>query len=119
MLINNRIPYPFDSTTILRKKNSIRRALLSNKHLVEKRIYVASGSTTKEIVNVLELFLLSSGIKPVFFEGDFCRYYEELSFSNQDLQNFNPDIIFIHTSRQNLMWLPKCDESTEEVSAKE
>jgi FkbH-like protein len=115
---NYKISYPFDSKLILRKKNSIRRELLLNDNLVEKKIFIANGSTTKEIVNILEIFLLSSGIKPIFFEGEYCRYYEELTFKNNDLEKFKPDIIYIHTSRQNLLNLPTFDDSSEEVSAK-
>ena len=57
------LQYPLDIDMILRKKKSIKKELLNKKNLVEKNIAILGGSTTSEIKNILELFLLDSGIK--------------------------------------------------------
>ena len=98
--------YPLDSGEILRKKRTLRKQLTEKEPLFEKRIAILSGSTIGEITNILELFLLDAGIKPVFYEGGFNRYFEELVFDNKDLLEFAPDIIYIHTGIHNLLELP-------------
>ena len=55
------LSYPFDVNELLRKKKSIRRDLLANSDLIEKRIAILGGSTTAEVKDMLELFLLSEG----------------------------------------------------------
>jgi len=96
------LDYPFDSGDILRKQRSIKRHLAQQDGLIEKRIAILSGSTIGEISGVLELFLLSFGIKPQFYIGQYNRFYEEVLFETQQLIDFSPDIIFIHTSARNL-----------------
>ena len=47
--------YPIDVKTLRRKKASIRRTLLEQPNLIEKKIAVLGGSTTNEVVDQLEL----------------------------------------------------------------
>ena len=85
------LTYPLDITKILRKKKSIKKSLLATKDLVEKNIAVLGGSTTAEITNILELFLLQNGIKPNFYESEYNKYYEDSLFS-RNLKNINGKI---------------------------
>jgi hypothetical protein len=64
---------------------------------------------------MLELFLLHDGIKPVFYESEYNRYYEDLMFPNPALEEFAPDIIYVHTSCVNLTGLPTVLESEADV----
>ena len=96
------IDYPFDSSAILGKKKSLRRQLLQQEHLLSKRIAIVSGSTIGVIKDILELFLLNSGIKPLFYEGQYNLFYEDIMFENHELSDFNPDLIYIHTTSRNL-----------------
>ena len=65
--------YPLDSKMLLRKKIRIKKELLdSNMSFIEKRIAVLGGSTTNEIVDQLELFLLNYGIKPTFYQSEYA-----------------------------------------------
>ena len=60
----NCFDYPIDTKTLLRKKKQIKRQLLSTSDkFIEKKIAILGGSTTDEIVDQLELFLLNYGIK--------------------------------------------------------
>ena len=61
------LEYPFDPLLILKKKKSIRKELLSKSNLIEKKIAIFSGSTIGDIQNILELFLLNHGIRPIFY----------------------------------------------------
>ena len=65
--MNINLQYPLDIDKILRKKKSIKRELLNKKNLEAKNVAILGGSTTSEVKNIVELFLLNSGIKPIFF----------------------------------------------------
>lgn len=97
---------PFDFHRILSHKRAIRKQLLARQDLLERRIAVVSGSTIGEIKSLLELFLLNQGIRPVFYEGLYGSYYEDLTFGSPELDAFEPDVIVIHTSFRNLTDFP-------------
>ena len=99
--MNNIFEYPLDAEYILRKKKSIKRELLKNENFIEKKIAILGGSTTAEIKNILEIFLLNEGIKPLFYESEYNKYYEDALFS-QELEEFAPEIIYIHTNYKNI-----------------
>ena len=115
--MNIDLEYPLDIDKILRKKKSIKKELLNKKNLVEKNIAILGGSTTSEIKNILELFLLDSGIKPNFYESEYNKYYEDALFGNDVLDKFNPDIVYIHTTNKNIIKYPEFEDSEEEVFA--
>jgi len=96
------IDYPFNSAEILKKKRSLKRQLLEQEGLLEKRIALLSGSTIGDIADVLAVFLLQFGIKPQFFVGEYNLFYEDIMFKNQELVDFKPELIYIHTSVRNL-----------------
>ena len=110
--------YPFDNAFILQKKKKLKKELLLKEGLIEKKIAILSGSTIGEVQNILELFLLDYGIKPVFWQGQYARYYENLVFDNDELREFAPDFIYIHTTAKNLENLPVPTDSAEDVKAK-
>jgi len=64
---------------------------------------------------MLELFLLSYGIKPEFFESEYAQYWNDAVFGNDELDNLKPDIIFIHTSSRNILNYPEPENSKSEV----
>tara|TARA_B100001142_G_scaffold233065_1_gene231365 strand:+ start:472 stop:2247 length:1776 start_codon:yes stop_codon:yes gene_type:complete len=107
--------YPLDVNKILRKKKSIKKNLLLNDNFIEKNIAILGGSTTAEIKNILELFLLKSGIKPNFYESEYNKYYEDALFGNEELDQFNPDIIYIHTANKNIIKYPEPKDSSEDI----
>lgn len=98
--------YPYDCDVILQKKRRLRRELLTQSGLIPKKIAILSGSTIGEIKPILELFLLHHGIQPEFYEGEYARYYENAVFDDGSLRSFAPDIIYVHTTVQNLSGLP-------------
>ncbi len=61
------LEYPFDSEQILKKSKKMKKQLLSEgSSRIKKKIAVLGGSTTHDIVRILELFLLNHGIEPSF-----------------------------------------------------
>jgi len=109
------LDYPINASLILRKKHSIKRALLGNEDLISKNIAILGGSTTSEVRNILELFLLNIGIRPEFYESEYNRYYEDAVFENKKLREFKPDIIYIHTTNKNITSYPIISDSMAEV----
>lgn len=102
--------YPFDADYIMQNKRALKKRLLQQDALLEKRVALLSGTTIGEIRNILELFLLDNGIKPVFYEGDYGRWFEEIVFDDGRLAAFKPDVVFINTSIHNLSALPRAGE---------
>lgn len=99
--------YPLDSTLLLRKKKSLKKNLLDNlqtniESTLHKNIAILGGSSTQEVCDMLELFLLDCGIVPHFYQSEYNKFYEDSVFENKALKDFKPDIIYIHTSFVNV-----------------
>lgn len=107
--------FPFDGKNILRKRRSIKKQLVSDgKSRIKKKIAVLGGSTTNDIVSVMELFLLNFGIEPEFYQSEYNKFYEDAVFGSSELDDFNPDLIYIHTTSRNLTMLPENPAETPE-----
>ena len=114
--MNHVLEHPFDAEYILAHKKQIRRKLLdADRDFMEKRVALLGGSTTGNILAVLELFLLYHGIRPVFYESDYNRYYEDAMFWQRGLKDFRLDIIYIHTSNRNVTAYPGLDDTADTI----
>lgn len=111
------LEYPFDSAYIMKKRKSIKKALLSDgSSRLKKRIAVLGGSTTNDIISIMELFLLNMGIEPTFYQSEYAQYWQDAMFPSEELASFAPDIVFIHTTNRNITEFPKVTDKPEEVS---
>jgi len=99
------------AAVILHRKR-LRRELLDSANLTDIRIAILGGTTTNEVVDLLEITLLQSGFRPTFYQSEYGKYYEDAVFNSKQLAAFNPDIVYIHTSVFNILnWPPiSCDE---------
>jgi FkbH-like protein len=111
------LKYPFDIKMLLRKKKVLKRELFEKSGLTPKKIAVLGGSTTQDVIEVMELFLLDNGIKPEFYESEYARYWEDATFGNPELDAFAPDVVFIHTSSRNILTWPIIAQGTREIDA--
>lgn len=111
------LEYPFDANLIISKRKKLRKKLLEKKeeNYIEKKIAILGGSTTKDIMLVLELFLLNNGIRPIFYESGYNQYYEDAMFENQCLVTFQPDVIYIHTTIRNITCFPQLSDSEKDI----
>lgn len=109
--------FPFDSKAVLRKRRAIKKKLLADGSArIKKKIAVLGGSTTNDIVSMLEIFLLNFGIEPEFYQSEYNKFYEDAVFGSPELDSFAPDIIYIHTTSRNLTMLPESpSESPEQI----
>ncbi len=112
------LEYPFDSEYVLKKSKKIKRQLLEEGgNFLSKKIAVLGGSTTHDIIRVLEVFLLNQGIRPVFYESEYAQYWQDAMFDNPELVNFAPDMIYIHTSNRNITGYPGVTDQAEQIDA--
>ena len=105
--------YPFDSADIMQRRRKLLRQLKEQEGNVKLRIAVLGGSTTSDIIKMLELFLRNRGIVPEFYESEYARYWEDAMFENPELEAFKPELIFIHTSSRNIKEFPRVSDSRE------
>lgn len=110
--------YPLDTKTLYRKKAKIKHELLEQEGLITKKIAVLGGSTTNEVVDQLNNFLLFYGISAEFYQSQYGQYWQDAVFGNEELDLFSPDIIYIHTSWRNIESFPDITDSEQEVNAR-
>jgi FkbH-like protein len=99
---------------LLMERRTLRRRLASRDHLQPVRIAVLGGSTTNEVVNLLELWLLESGFSPEFHQSAYGRYHVDAVYDSQALVDFKPDVVYVHTSIFNLQGFAPLQSSEEE-----
>ena len=109
------LEYPINADFLIKNRIKLKKELIKKNNLLEKNIAILGGSTTSEIKNMLELFLLNYGIKPNFYESEYNKYYEDAIFENEELCKFKPDIIYIHTSNRNIMNYPTMYDDKETI----
>ena len=111
------LKWPFNVKVMNRKKQAIKDELLHIPGLTGKRIAVLGGSTTHDVVGMMELFLLDNGIRPAFYESEYNQWWEDAVFGNPELDAFKPDVVFIHTSVRNVREWPEFNQDDAAVSA--
>ena len=119
------LEYPFDAGYLLKKSKRIKRTLLEQTAadgtpvtFLKKRIAVLGGSTTHDIIRMLELFLLNYGIQPEFYESEYAQYWQDAMFDNEELVQFHPDLIYIHTTGRNITFFPDMEDSLQGIEDK-
>ena len=102
---------------MLRKRKILKQQLLEREPRLTCRIAVLGGSTTAEVKSSLEVFLLQREIKPEFYESEYGRFSEDVLFDNPELEAFQPQVAYIHTSYRNLRAVPVPGAKLEECNA--
>lgn len=110
------LEYPFDSEYILKKSKKIKKQLLEEiKNPIKKKVAVLGGSTTHDIVRILDIFLLNQGIEAEFYESEYAQYWQDVMFDSTELAAFAPDLFYIHTSNRNITSYPAPGDSKESI----
>lgn len=110
--------FPFDGDLIMQSKRKLLRLLKENENGVKFRVAVLGGSTTSDIIKVLELFLRDRGIIPEFYESEYAQYWSDAVFGTPELDEFKPELVFIHTTSRNIEEKPTVGEDETAVSGK-
>lgn len=118
-LLLSQLIYPTNPELLLQKKAFLKKALLKNQtKRMHKKIAILGGSTTHDIIKLLDLYLLYNGIEGEFYECAYNQYYEEIMFNNEKLKAFQPDIVWFHTTYRNIKNIPHLDDSPQMVEEK-
>ena len=108
--------YQYSIDELILKRRGLRRKLLQTPGLREIRIAVLGGSTTNEVVDLLELLLLDQGFKPIFHQTEYGRYYTDAVMSPEAIFEFKPELIYIHTTVRNVERFPSMQTSEEALA---
>ena len=100
---------------ILMKRKGLRRKLSAQPHLQPIRIAVLGGSTTNEVVDLLELYLLEAGFLPAIHQSEYGRFYVDAVHDTDALVAFKPDLVYIHTSVVNIQQFPPVQATEQEL----
>jgi FkbH-like protein len=100
---------------LLLKRRGLRRKLTALEGLKEIRIAVLGGTTTNELVDLLEILLLSSGFRPTFHQSEYGRYYEDAVLEPESIATFKPEIVYVHTCSLNIQSFPPVSCSEENL----
>jgi FkbH-like protein len=103
--------------SIVFQRKKLRRQLLASSDLKEIRIAVLSGTTTNELVDLLEILLLQSGFRPTFHQGEYGRFYEDAVLEPESIEVFKPDLVYIHTCSRNIIGFPPVSCTNDGLSA--
>lgn len=109
--------YPFDLPLISRKRRGLRDELLAGGPFTDVKVAILGGSTTSDVEDFLELFLLTAGIRPTLYVSSYNRYYEEALVDDAALRAFAPDVVFVHTTHRNVSAWPKLLATESDVAA--
>lgn len=111
------LTYPFDGEYILQNRRKLKKALSSDGSArVKKRVAILGGATTGIIRPILEIFLLDKGVEPTFYESEYNRFWQDGTFGTPELDEFRPEIVYIHTCNRNVD-LPAPTSTAEEAEA--
>jgi FkbH-like protein len=105
-----------DIQELIRKRRSLRRELSARESLQSLRIAVLGGSTTNELVDLLELHLLEAGFRPEFYQSEYGQFYEQAVHGTAELQDFAPDLVYLHTSFRNVLATPPVSSTDDQLS---
>ena len=101
--------------TLVQQRKRLRRQLLENPGLRELRVAVLGGVTTNETVDFLEVLLLAENFRPVFYQSEYNRYFEDAVLEPQKLLAFQPEIVYVDTHWMNIQRWPSTGAAATEL----
>ncbi len=101
--------------TLVQQRKRLRRQLLENPGLRELRVAVLGGVTTNETVDFLEVLLLAENFRPVFYQSEYNRYFEDAVLEPQKLLAFQPEIVYVDTHWMNIQRWPSTGAAAMEL----
>ena len=95
--------YPLDYSFILRNyRRYIRDRRSAQSGLRKIKLAVLGGSTTAQLPELITAFLLDRSIDVQCFEGGYDQYLQAAMLADNELTDFAPDVIYLHTTCRNL-----------------
>lgn len=111
--------YPLDPTFILRNyKKRIRELREGQTKCPRIKLAILSGSTVALLPELLQAFLLERGLDADILQGNYNQYYQDAMFDNQELVDFKPNVIYVHTTSRNIEEWPALGDEESSIAAK-
>ncbi len=111
--------YPLDPTFILRNyKKRIRELREGQTKCPRINLAILSGSTVALLPELLQIFLLERGLDADILQGNYNQYYQDAMFDNQELVDFKPNVIYVHTTSRNIEEWPALGDEESSIAAK-
>ena len=74
-----KIGYPLDVIMLQRHQKKMRRSMKKKLSGPKLRVAILGGSTTNDVANYIELFLLNEGINVDIYQSDYNQFYQAVS----------------------------------------
>lgn len=83
----------------------------------QTRVAVLGSATTTQLASLLDLFLFAWGVDANLYEADYGVFRQEILNPESALYRFQPQILFLATSRRDLTRVPAATDSASAVEA--
>jgi FkbH-like protein len=115
-----RLPIPGLDYTVAMSLHRILKQLRGTRRLHDRTIKIAvlGSMTTRQLVELLDLYLQPGRITAEFYESEYGTINQEVLDPTSGLHAFKPDLILIFTSWRDLKLRPNLTEGREEVRRK-
>lgn len=108
-------PWPVNAAHLARNARKLIRQLRSQPPGRTVRIAILGGSSSQELALFLEVLLLERGFNPKFWQSEYGRFWEDGALGNEEMDEFAPDLIYLHTGTRNIRNWPALQSSGQEA----
>lgn len=99
--------HPLDIALLARKRRGLRDELREAGPFTDIKVALLGGSTTADVQDFLELFLLAAGLRPKLYVSEYNQFYEDAVVDGAALRAFAPDVVLVHTTHRNIATWPQ------------
>jgi len=79
------------------------------------RLAIMSSFTTKQLTQLIELFLFAAGVAAEIYEADYGVFHQEILDPDSGLYDFKPKTLFLATSWRDLLHTPALSDDLHKV----
>ena len=114
--LNKILSVPLDPIEVISNLSFFKKEFSKKKiSKSELKIAILGGSSTQHIRDLVDIFLLKENINAEIYEGQFNSFFEEIFFDVNGLNNFKPNVIWIHSTWRNIKHFPDISSKKSEV----
>ena len=81
--------------------------------IVKANCKTAGVDRQSDVLSLIHIY----GIEAEFYQSEYAQYWQDAMFGTPELDDFHPDVIYIHTNWRNLTALPTTSDSAEAIDA--
>ena len=80
------------------------------------KLAVLGSFTTKQLCELIDLFLFSAGVEATIYEGEYGVFRQEIIDAQSELHTFSPQVLFLATTWRDVARRPDFTSDAEEVA---